>query len=164
MSTNKPSTLMTHVAWETKLYSVARSSMHSCLGNCVAIGRAVVYYARAAHAFSAGIKCRHCKCSHTWQHYQWSVRIECTELYHVCITYNVVFHHSALISVVIWQIHVCLENWWELSNLLECLMKVQVPYRMSSTRLWNALTGQQAYGAGLCKYFCTNIRKKCNIS
>ena len=26
----------------------------------MAIGRAVVYYARAAHAFSAGIKCRHC--------------------------------------------------------------------------------------------------------
>ena len=26
----------------------------------MAIGRAVVYSARAAHAFSAGIKCRHC--------------------------------------------------------------------------------------------------------
>ena len=27
----------------------------------MAIGRAVVYYARAAHAFSAGIKCQHCR-------------------------------------------------------------------------------------------------------
>ena len=26
------------------------------------IGRAVVYYPRAAHTFSAGIKCRHCMC------------------------------------------------------------------------------------------------------
>ena len=35
--------------------------MHLCPGNLVAIGRAVVYYARAAHTFSAGIKCRHCR-------------------------------------------------------------------------------------------------------
>ena len=35
--------------------------MHPCQGNWVAIGRTVVYYARAAHAFSAGIKYRHCK-------------------------------------------------------------------------------------------------------
>ena len=35
--------------------------MHPCTGDRVAIGRAVVYYARAAHAFSAGIKCRHCR-------------------------------------------------------------------------------------------------------
>ena len=34
--------------------------MHPCPGNWVAIGRAVVYYARADQAFSAGIKCRHC--------------------------------------------------------------------------------------------------------
>ena len=27
---------------------------------CVYIGRSVVYYARAAHTFSVGIKCRHC--------------------------------------------------------------------------------------------------------
>ena len=51
---------MTHVACETKLNSVARSSMHPCLGNCVAIWRAVVYCAWTAHAFSAGIKCRYC--------------------------------------------------------------------------------------------------------
>ena len=51
---------MTHVACESKLYSFVRPYMHPCLGNCVAIGRAVVHYDRAAHAFSAGIKCRHC--------------------------------------------------------------------------------------------------------
>ena len=34
--------------------------MHPCPGNWVEIGRAVVYYARADQAFSAGIKCRHC--------------------------------------------------------------------------------------------------------
>ena len=31
-----------------------------CSGDLVAIGRAVMYYARASHAFSAGIKCRRC--------------------------------------------------------------------------------------------------------
>ena len=35
--------------------------MHSCPGNHVSIGRAVVYYARAAHTLSAGIKCWHCR-------------------------------------------------------------------------------------------------------
>ena len=39
---------------------VRNGQMHPCPENCVAIGRAVVYYALAAHAFSAGIKCRHC--------------------------------------------------------------------------------------------------------
>ena len=60
MSTSKPSSSMTNVACETKLHSVVTSSMHPCLGNCVAIGHAVVYHARTAHAFRAGIKCRHC--------------------------------------------------------------------------------------------------------
>ena len=55
----KPSTSLTVVACATKLRSVVRSSMHPCPGNWVAIGRAVVYYAQAAHAFSAGIKCWH---------------------------------------------------------------------------------------------------------
>ena len=57
---NKPSTPTTHVACESKLRSVVRSCMHPFPGNLVAIGRAVVYYACAAYAFSAGIKCRHC--------------------------------------------------------------------------------------------------------
>ena len=52
---------MTHVPCESKLRSVVRSSMPPCPWNMVAIGHAVVYYARYAHAFSAGIKCRHCK-------------------------------------------------------------------------------------------------------
>ena len=34
--------------------------MHPCPENWVAIGHAVAYFAQAAHAFSAGIKCRHC--------------------------------------------------------------------------------------------------------
>ena len=33
--------------------------MHQCPGNGVAVGRAVVYYARAAHAFSAGTIVHH---------------------------------------------------------------------------------------------------------
>ena len=36
-----------------------KSSIHPCIGHWVAIGRGVVYYGRAAHAFNAGIKCRH---------------------------------------------------------------------------------------------------------
>ena len=56
---NKPSTSMTLVACESKLLSVVRSSMYPCPGNWVAIGRAILYYARAAHAFSVGIKCLH---------------------------------------------------------------------------------------------------------
>ena len=60
MSKNMPSSFMSHVACEYKLWSVVRSSMHQ--GNWVTIKHAVVYYAQAAHAFSAGIKSRHCRC------------------------------------------------------------------------------------------------------
>ena len=35
--------------------------MYPCLDNWVAIERAVVYFARAAHVFCAGIKCRYSK-------------------------------------------------------------------------------------------------------
>ena len=42
---HKPSISMTHVACESKLRSVARSSLQPCPGNWVAIERAVVYYA-----------------------------------------------------------------------------------------------------------------------
>ena len=40
--------------------------MHPYPGSWVAIGRAVVYYARGAlyMAFGAGIKYRHCRCRH----------------------------------------------------------------------------------------------------
>ena len=50
---------MTNVASESTLRLVVRSSMHPWLGNLVAIGRVVVYYAMAAQAFSAGITCQH---------------------------------------------------------------------------------------------------------
>ena len=51
---------MTPIACESKPRSVVRSVMHTYPGNWVAIGRADVYYAWAAHTLSAGIKCRHC--------------------------------------------------------------------------------------------------------
>ena len=50
---------MKHVACESKISLCLGSSMHPCPGNCMPTGRVVIYYARAAHAFSAGIKCRH---------------------------------------------------------------------------------------------------------
>ena len=43
-----------------KVRSVETSSRHPCTENWVTIWRAVVYHARAAHAFSAGTECRHC--------------------------------------------------------------------------------------------------------
>ena len=62
MSRNKPNTSMKHVACELKLGSVVRSYIRPCQGKLGrgAIRRAVVDSARAAHAFSAGIKSRHC--------------------------------------------------------------------------------------------------------
>ena len=60
MSKNKPNILMTNEACESKQRSVVRSSMHPYPENRVAVRRAVVYYAWAARAFSAGIKCLHC--------------------------------------------------------------------------------------------------------
>ena len=50
-----------HVACESKLRSIVRSSMHPYTGDWVAIGRAVVCYDRATHAVIAGIECRHCR-------------------------------------------------------------------------------------------------------
>ena len=50
---------MTHVACEPKLRSVAGLSIHPFPGNWVTTGHAVVYFARAAHAFNAGIKCQY---------------------------------------------------------------------------------------------------------
>ena len=60
MSKNKPNTSRTYVACESKLHSVVRSSMHPCTVNCIACGCTVVYFVRAAHAFSAVIICWHC--------------------------------------------------------------------------------------------------------
>ena len=45
---NKLSSSMTHVACQSKLRLVVRSSLHPCPENLVAKGRAVVYYAWAA--------------------------------------------------------------------------------------------------------------------
>ena len=57
---------MTHLACKSKLrLSYVMSYMHPCPGNWVAIGHVVVYFARSAHAFSAGIKCQHCMCRHS---------------------------------------------------------------------------------------------------
>ena len=53
-SKNKPSTSSIHVAFESKLRSMVRSSMPK---KDVAFERRVVYY---AHAFCAGIKCQCC--------------------------------------------------------------------------------------------------------
>ena len=50
---------MTHIACGTQLRSVVTSHMHPSQ-ETVAIGRAIVNYARAARSFSTGIKCRHC--------------------------------------------------------------------------------------------------------
>ena len=55
VSENKPSTPMTHVAYESKLRSVVRSSMPKIL-----VGNRACGQARDTQAFSAGIKCRHC--------------------------------------------------------------------------------------------------------
>ena len=54
---------MAHVAFESKLRSVVGHTCIHAQENCVAIGRVVVYTARAARIFSAGIKCRHCTLS-----------------------------------------------------------------------------------------------------
>ena len=51
---NYPSTSMTHVACESKLRSILRSSMPRKLDGNQVCG---LYYARAVHALSAGNKC-----------------------------------------------------------------------------------------------------------
>ena len=54
--------IMSYVACEYMLWSVVRSSIHPSPGNWVPIRSAVVYYAQAVHAFSAGIKSLHYRC------------------------------------------------------------------------------------------------------
>ena len=58
---------MTCVAYGSKLRSVVRSFL--CLGKWMAIGRAVVYYTRAAHKCCTGIKCRHCMSGRGYKDY-----------------------------------------------------------------------------------------------
>ena len=60
MSENKPGTPVTNVAYESKLRSVVRSSMHpwqTGVRSCITPG--------LPRLFSAGIKCRHCTTSIT---------------------------------------------------------------------------------------------------
>ena len=66
---NKPSTSMTSVACESKLYPVVRVSVHTCTcpGSWLANSHTVVYYALATRAFSTGIRCWHCiLCTCIW--------------------------------------------------------------------------------------------------
>ena len=65
-SKNNPSTLMTQVAYESKLRSVVKVSMRLCPGNWVAVELEIVYYARAAQDISARIECRHFFSQATW--------------------------------------------------------------------------------------------------
>ena len=51
---------MAQIACESKLRSVVGHTCIHAKEKCVAIGRAVVYSARVARIFSAGIKYRHC--------------------------------------------------------------------------------------------------------
>ena len=62
-------TSTTHIACGSKQRSVVRLYMHPFPGNWLAIGRAVAYYTRTAHSFSAEIKCWHCTTdvSFDWQ-------------------------------------------------------------------------------------------------
>ena len=59
---NKPSTSMTQVARESKLLSVAGSGTCGCIHAQETGWQSVNYKGLVAHAFSAGIKCRHCNC------------------------------------------------------------------------------------------------------
>ena len=70
---------MAKVACESKLNSVVRLFMHPCPGSSVAIRLAVVYCARAANAFGAGIRCRYCRSTHPHS------------LSHTCAVRNVIY-------------------------------------------------------------------------
>ena len=69
---------MAHVAFESKLRSVVGHTYFHDKGYCVAIVRVVVYTARAAHIFTAGIKC---------QHYSTMIRLQLDTLQLYCIVY-----------------------------------------------------------------------------
>ena len=69
MSKNKPSTLMTQVACESRLCSVVRSEITHSQETRFKIKGAVVYFALAAHTFSVGIKCQYCRYPATRSHW-----------------------------------------------------------------------------------------------
>ena len=58
---NKPNHINDPRSLQIEVRSAVSSSMHPWPENWMAIGRAVVYSARATHVFIAGIKCRHCR-------------------------------------------------------------------------------------------------------
>ena len=61
---------------------------HPYLENWMAIRRAVVYYAQAAHAFSAGIICQHCNSFNTLQSLQTRVVFHCIPSSHPVNTFG----------------------------------------------------------------------------
>ena len=54
---------MEHLKTGAQLFEVI---MHPCKGHWWAIRSVVVCHAQAAHAFGAGIKCRHCTLCYTY--------------------------------------------------------------------------------------------------
>ena len=63
--TNDPRSLRTNGTFS---FGVRDQWLHLSSENWEAIGCAVVYYARAAHAFSEGTTCQHCMCIHVRDH------------------------------------------------------------------------------------------------
>ena len=118
ISRNKPNTSMTSIASESKLRLVTSSSMYPCPGNWVAFGRAVVYYARASHAFSAGIKCRHCILQAKWiqtKHIMYPFNLDRVLPYLLFVTPGSVLrkmrHQMATICIWYKQFH------WHVTNI-----------------------------------------------
>ena len=108
-----PSTAMTLVACGSNLRSVVRSSTHPCPGNWEAIGRAVVYNARAAHPFTAGIKCQHCR----WLVFVLSVEVVCINGSRMKLMYSKAFEFLMTWIVNLFVLRVPLESIiWKLNN------------------------------------------------
>ena len=76
----------------------------------MAIGPKVVYYARAAaHALSAGIKCRHCSCicnNYTRQSVGLlSVKTQCSDFDKICLGVIVLYHALSNIYTIKWKFY-----------------------------------------------------------
>ena len=70
--------------------------MHPCPENWVVIGRAVAYYARGSHAFSAGNKCWHCTFKRV---YAGSLKNISPLSYTFAVPYNT-FHKQGRVSLI----------------------------------------------------------------
>ena len=78
--------------------------MHPCLGNRMSIRCAVVYYARADPAFSAGIKCLYCRHTHTHTHTRTHARTH--SCIHACIhTYIHTNMHTYMHTSIGYLVH-----------------------------------------------------------